>query len=156
MILYHGSNVKVETPIIKENLRLLDFGGGFYLTSNKEQAIKWSKSVSKKRGGSPVVNEYTFDQDKITLLKVLQFDSPNIEWLDFVVQNRKGLVSKNEYDLVIGPVANDSTLEVINDYMSGRFTKKIAIELLLPQKLSDQYAFLTSKSLELLDFMGSF
>ena len=88
-------------------------------------------------------------------MKILKFDSADGEWLDFVVANRKELPIENKYDLVIGPVANDSTLDVINDYMSGRFSKKIAVELLLPQNLTDQYAFLTEKSLLSLMFERS-
>lgn len=40
MLLYHGSNILVEEPEIRENLRALDFGAGFYLTSSREQAVK--------------------------------------------------------------------------------------------------------------------
>ena len=38
MILYHGSNVEVKEPKIIKTKRLLDFGTGFYLTSDFEQA----------------------------------------------------------------------------------------------------------------------
>ena len=38
MILYHGSNVEVREPKIIVSNRTLDFGAGFYTTSNKEQA----------------------------------------------------------------------------------------------------------------------
>ena len=90
--------------------------------------------------------------DQIAFLK---FDAPSAEWLDFVVANRKGLSLLNSYDLVIGPVANDATLPVIDDYMDGRYTKAEAVARLLPQKLTDQYAFLTAKALSLLEFKGS-
>lgn len=36
--LYHGSNVAVDMPKILPNLRALDFGCGFYLTSSYAQA----------------------------------------------------------------------------------------------------------------------
>ena len=85
---------------------------------------------------------------------VLRFASANEDWLDFVVANRKELPLESKYDLVIGPVANDSTLPVINDYMAGVYPKRIAIELLLPQNLTDQYAFLTEEALTYLHFEG--
>ncbi len=44
-------------------------------------------------------------------------------WLDFVVANRKRMPMPEQSDIVIGPVANDSTIDVINDYMRGRFAK---------------------------------
>ncbi len=156
MKLYHGSNVVVKKPVIKSNLRALDFGAGFYLTSGKIQAEKWAKSVTRRRrAGEPVVNVYQVDESKIANLRVLKFDEANGEWLDFVVANRKRMPLPEQYELVIGPVANDSTLDVINDYMSGRFSKEIAVQLLLPQNLTDQYAFLTKKAIELLNFEGS-
>ena len=156
MKLYHGSNVVVEKPIIKHNLRALDFGAGFYLTSSEIQAGKWAKSVTKRRrAGEATVNIYGMNENKIADLRVLKFEEANGEWLDFVVVNRKRMPLTEQYDLVIGPVANDSTLDVINDYMRGRFTKEIAVQLLLPQNLTDQYAFLTNEAIELLKFEGS-
>lgn len=45
-------------------------------------------------------------------LKIIIFDNPSKEWLDFVVTNRKG--EYNEYyDLAIGPVADDGVYEVV-------------------------------------------
>lgn len=49
MIIYHGSNVIVEQPKIIKGERMLDFGTGFYTTSNKEQAIRWAQRVSERR-----------------------------------------------------------------------------------------------------------
>jgi len=154
--LYHGSNVEVNNPKILSNLRALDFGAGFYLTSSKEQAAKWAKIVSRRRRkGKPTLNIFNYDEASLITLNVLRFETANEEWLDFVVSNRKELMPENLHDLVIGPVANDSTLPVIDDYMSGVYTKKEAVKRLLPQNLTDQYAFLTRNALELLSFEGS-
>lgn len=58
MILYHGSNALVKKPEICENLRALDFGAGFYLTSSREQAVKWARTVTRRRRkGNPVLKE---------------------------------------------------------------------------------------------------
>ena len=155
MILYHGSNVEVRQPRILERLRTLDFGAGFYTTSSREQAIKWAKAVVKRRQtGIPCINCYFLDDAALAGIHVLRFESPSEKWLDFVVQNRKGM-PQAPFDLVIGPVANDATLPVIDDYMDGKYTKNEAIERLLPQKLTDQYAFLTQKALSVLAFQES-
>lgn len=155
MQLYHGSNVTVDAPRILPNLRRLDFGQGFYLTSSSEQATRWARTVTLRRGnGSPILNTYEFDEEGLSSLKVLQFEEADGEWLDFVVANRKGSIASSSYDLVIGPVANDSTLPVINDYMRGSYPKRIAIELLEPQNLTDQYAFLSEEALQLLTFIS--
>lgn len=153
MILYHGSNTIVQQPEILPNLRALDFGAGFYLTSNAKQAEQWAKVVTKRRrSGSATLNLYQFEPKQCAELNVLVFDGANGEWLDFVVQNRKSLPIERAYDLVIGPVANDATLPVIDDYIVGVYTKDEAVKRLLPQNLTDQYAFLTPKSLALLTF----
>lgn len=155
MLLYHGSNMVVEKPEIRENLRALDFGSGFYLTSSREQAEKWAKTVTKRRRkGNPVLNIYELEQDQMKKLNILLFQSADAGWLDFVVANRKEMPVKNIYDLIIGPVANDSTLPVIDDYMDGKYTKEQEVERLLPQNLTDQYAFLTQKALSYLRFKG--
>lgn len=154
MKLYHGSNVKVESPKILHTNRALDFGSGFYLTSSKEQAMKWAKSVAIRRAdGLPVVNIFDFNENTVNL-NVLRFETANGDWLDFVVKNRKRIPITESYDLIIGPVANDSTLPVINDYMDDRYTKEEAINHLLPQNLKDQFAFLTEKALKQLKFAG--
>lgn len=154
--LFHGSNMKVVNPQIRSNLRALDFGAGFYLTSSYTQANKWAKTVTRRRGkGKATLNIYSIDYNEISTLKVLRFDTANGDWLEFVVSNRKELLKINPYDIVIGPVANDSTLPVIDDYMDSVYTKEEAVRRLLPQNLTDQYAFLTVNSLELLTFEGS-
>jgi hypothetical protein len=156
IILYHGSNVEVPHPKILDKLRTLDFGAGFYLTSSRNQAEKWAKTVAKRRKtGTPILNIYEFGEELFKNLKVLRFDTANGEWLDFVVANRKDLAQGKSYDLVIGPVANDSTLPVIDDYMDGRYTKQEAVERLMPQNLTDQYAFLTTDALRTLSFKRS-
>ena len=81
-----------------------------------------------------------------------RFDQPDSDWLRFVAQNRKGTYSGPKYDIVCGPVANDNTMPVISDYMSGTINEETALILLKPQKLADQYAFLTSKGLSALSF----
>ncbi len=46
MNIYHGSYVIVEKPEIIQSNRLLDFGTGFYTTSNRDQAVGWAEKVS--------------------------------------------------------------------------------------------------------------
>nr|WP_309596711.1 DUF3990 domain-containing protein [Moraxella osloensis] len=153
--LYHGSNVEIEAPKILPNLRALDFGGGFYLTSSYSQAERWAKLVFKRRQqGQAVVNIYTFDDERASTLNLMHFDNANADWLEFVVNNRKAL-QIFDYDIVIGPVANDATLPVINDYMDGRYTQEEAVRRLLPQNLTDQYSFCSEVSLGYLTYQGS-
>lgn len=153
MRLYHGSNQVVERPRILPHLRALDFGPGFYTTTSLSQAQRWSRTVVRRmRKGVPTVSIYEVDETHWHKLRLLRFETASEEWLDFVVENRKNGFTRIPYDLVMGPVANDSTLPVLDDYMSGVFTKAYAIERLMPQKLTDQVAFLTESALSTLRF----
>ena len=153
MLLYHGSNMVIEHPRLILNQRLLDFGPGFYLTSDLEQANRWAKRFqSMRNAGTPTVSVFEFEEQLLTRLEVLSFTFPDREWLRYVVSNRTGKPTR-QYDVVHGPVANDQTVRTINDYQNGYFTEDIAIQLLLPQKLKDQYAFKTEAALECLLFM---
>ena len=152
MILYHGSNTAVEAPRLIPAKRLLDFGSAFYLTSDLEQAKKWAQRTKNVReSGTPLVSVYEFDDRSLASLRVLSFASPDLDWLLYVVANRTGKETE-QYDLVIGPVANDQAIRTVNDFQSGYFTAEIALQILLPQKLKDQYAFKTEAALRLLSF----
>ena len=86
MILYHGSNVVVSSPKLIQQNRFLDFGFGFYTTTNKAQAIAFADKVYKRRKeGGKIVNIYEVDEQKaFAECSVLRFDSPDEACLDFV------------------------------------------------------------------------
>lgn len=151
MKLYHGSNVIVDSPKILKADRRLDFGMGFYLTSSYEQAERWSFLTVKRRGtGEPVITSYDFDEMILPSLKVMKFDSPSVEWLKYVSNNRNAIVFRDDSDIVIGPVANDRTMPVIKLYFAGIYDEAETIKRLLPQKLKDQYVFKSEKALNAL------
>lgn len=154
MILYHGSNVSVKRPEIIISNRTLDFGAGFYTTSDEKQAKRWAElQTFRRRKGKSTVTVFEFDENILEKLETLKFEFADREWLNYVIQNRKGIYSGVKYDIVIGPVANDNTMPVINDYMTGAINEETALLLLKPQKLSDQYAFLTWKGLSSLKYL---
>ena len=155
MYLYHGSNMKVETPQLILSNRTLDFGSGFYTTSDESQATRWAKLQTKRRKkGEAVLSIYDFDEEQATELALLRFEEADQKWLNFVTQNRKNLYNDDKFDIVIGPVANDTTMPVLSDYMAGNITEEVALILLKPQKLADQYAFLTWRGLQCLKYLG--
>lgn len=148
MILYHGSNVEVRYPRILTTNRSLDFGTGFYTTSSLGQAKRWAQlQVQRRRSGKAAVSVYKLDESTFETLSLLRFERADASWLDFVVENRKDLYRGALYDIVIGPVANDRTMSVINDYMNDQIDRETALILLKPQNLSDQYRFGTEKAL---------
>lgn len=156
MILYHGSNTVVEKPRLIEQNRFLDFGYGFYTTTNKSQAESFAKKVVVRRGGTPMVNIYEID-DNIgeELLKIKRFNAPYEEWLDFVSEHRNGTYSGEQFDLIIGAVANDDVYRTLQVYSTGLLTKEQALEALKIKKLFDQYVFATNEAIKLLKFVKS-
>lgn len=156
MILYYGSNMVVEKPRLIEQNRFLDFGYGFYTTTNKAQAENFAQKVVVRGGGIPTVNVYEID-DNIgsKLLKIKRFNAPDEEWLDFVSAHRNGTYDGEQYDIIIGAVANDDVYRTLQVYSAGLLTKEQALEALKIKKLFDQYVFATNKAISLLKFVKS-
>lgn len=154
MKLYHGSNVIVKTPKILEPVRSLDFGAGFYLTTDFEQAKKWSILKTERSGiGRPTVSVYEILEEDMKKLCILKFDSANKNWLEFVSMNRRNEIIEENSDIIIGPVANDNTMPVITLYLRGDYDVNEALKRLLPQKLKDQIVLKNEKSLSYLKFV---
>ena len=147
MKLYHGSYTHVEKPEIIPPARLLDFGAGFYTTTDKEQAVKFTnKFVSL--GKSRVVNTYDYNETNAkNALIVRKFNEADTEWLRYVVENRSGAGKDNDFDIVIRPVANDRVYEVVENFELGDYSEDEAIRRLLSFRLTDQIVFKTEKSL---------
>lgn len=155
MILYHGSNVEVREPRLLKVQRELDFGKGFYTTSDLEQAAKWAKRTALRlHRKDSYISVYEVDETEMSHLRMLRFNTPDVEWLRFVVKNRKGEPIPVDWDIVSGPVADDRTASVIDLYLDGMYDEEETIKRLLPQKLKDQYTFKTEEALVLLNFRG--
>ena len=136
MIIYHGSNVTVETPKILIPNRYLDFGAGFYTTTNYDQALNFAGKVTmRKKTGRSTVNIYELDDSIFEKLNVLRFDYADEAWLDFVSDNRSGTNRTGGYDLICGPVANDDVYQTFILYTSGVYSREQTIEALKIKKL---------------------
>jgi len=154
MKLYHGSTIGVEKPDLQKCRQATDFGRAFYTTTSFEQAAKWAK-IKQKRAKSKtaaVSKTYTlFDCLYAVDYKVRHFEKANKEWLVFVINNRRGIPTE-QYDLVMGPVANDSLYATILLYEQGVISADAAIEQLKTYTLFDQLSFHTEKALTALKF----
>lgn len=147
----------VEKPRIIEQNRFLDFGNGFSTTTNKEQAENFAKKVAMRRGGKPFVNVYEFDENiQSSLLKIKNFPSPNEDWLNFVSEHRNGNYAGENYDIIIGAVANDDVYRTLQVYMDGLLKKEQALEMLKIKKLFNQYVFASEDALKLLKFIKAY
>ena len=156
MILFHGSNIVVEEPKIIHGERMLDFGSGFYTTANREQAIRWTEQVVRRRDPKDrILSIFEFDyvsakQD----LSIIRFDAPDGEWLDFVCANRSGKEELLQYDIAWGPVANDKVYSVVQFYENGVYDQGEAIKRLKVEELFNQILFHTERALAYCRFAG--
>lgn len=157
MILYHGSNVVVSEPRLIAQNRFLDFGFGFYTTTNQLQAIGFADKVTRRRAeGKKAVSIYEIDEDRaFAECSLLRFDSPNEAWLDFVSANRSGHYTGASYDFIFGPVANDDVYTTFTLYSAGVLTKDQTLQALKIKKLYDQLVVSSEKALSYLKFMGT-
>lgn len=157
MILYHGSNVMVDYPKLIRQNRYLDFGYGFYTTTNREQAVNFAQKVTQRhKTGNATLNIYSVD-DAVAFKEcsLLRFDSPDEAWLDFVAENRQGTYKGKQYDMIYGAVANDDVYRTITLYMTGILDKKQTLDALKIKNLFNQLVFATETSLRYLHFEGS-
>lgn len=157
MILYHGSNVAVPEPKLIQQNRFLDFGFGFYTTTNKMQAIAFADKVYRRRKcGGKVINIYEIDEQKAFLeCSVLRFETADEVWLDFVCENRAGTYKGKIFDFVYGPVANDDVYMTFNLYTAGILTKAQTLEALKIKRLYNQMVVSSEKALGYLKFLGT-
>ncbi|MGM9811123.1 MAG: DUF3990 domain-containing protein [Paludibacteraceae bacterium] len=155
MKLYHGSTVVVKHPSLKQGRRNTDFGKGFYTTLDFEQAARWARIRLERAGvGSAVVSVYEVDD---ALLQhpdwhILTYHGATKEWLDFVVDNRRGAPLHN-YDVVLGPVANDNLYATISLYENGELSAEAAVVQLKTHVLSGQVSFHSQSAIGNLKFM---
>ena len=152
MILYHGSNQPIHEIRLSEGKKYKDFGQGFYTTHIKEQAVYWSRRIAERFGGVPVVTEFEFDlQSAVSAgLKVKQFEKPDREWALFVMANRHqdGNEFHHDYDIVIGPVADDRMARLFGLYDMEIIDLDAVVAGLIYKDLNSQYFFATEQSLK--------
>ncbi len=148
MKLYHGSNVIVQEPKVLTDGHYKDFGYGFYCTNLEKQAVKWA---STRRKGH-VVNIYEYEEDK--QLSICEFSRMTEEWLDFVVACRRGI--EHSYDIVEGPMADDTIWDYVEDYERGVITREAFWVLVKFKYPTHQIVFCTEKALECLKYERSY
>lgn len=148
MELYHGSNVCVEKPKVLSNGYYKDFGYGFYCTNFEHQARKWALTRRKNH----IVNVYDYIEDNT--LNILKFPEMSEAWLDFIVDCRRGI--EHNYDIVEGPMADDTIWDYIEDYIRGTITREAFWVLVKFKYPTHQIVFCTEKAISMLQYERSY
>ena len=154
MILYHGTNTDIENIDLTRGLRHKDFGKGFYLTPERATAIRMAQKKARLFGGMPMLITYEMDDDALhSNLKVKVFpEKASTEWLLFVDANRdrKNMEPIHNYDIIIGPIADDGVVLQLANYREGIYSPEEAARLLQDRFLDQQYFFGTEEALKFL------
>ena len=150
MIVYHGSTELVKSPDVLHSLRPLDFGRGFYVTTNKEQATNWERrKACLFSNGEPCVNVYEMREDYGDL-NVKTFAPDLSEWIDFVCRCRDNSSDYLAHDVIVGKVADDKVFRVVDLYHAGVWDKERALREIKAYPEYDQIAFITQKAIDCL------
>jgi hypothetical protein len=159
MTLYHGSDQIIKIPELRPSTRTLDFGAGFYTTANKEQAVNFSVKVynrSIREGTTPkgkFISIYEAGYERMKQeLDILHFKTADETWLDFVMANRRNAYNGKKYDVIYGPVANDTIYRTLIAYENGVLSAEDTIARLKVRQLFDQMTFASEKSLAFLEY----
>ena len=159
MKLYHGSDILVSHPDLNKGKPFKDFGKGFYLSDDYQQAMERAEQIaSLTLGGTPVVSTYEFDESAMIdeHLRVKRFDAYSEEWAEFVLANRdrKRPQPVHSYDIIYGPIADDNVVRQMRRFELGDISmEELMRELKYPQGITFQYFFGSEKALKKLTFL---
>ena len=169
MIVYHGSDHIIQSPVYNGSKRTNDYGYGFYTTESIELAKEWACSD----GQDGVVNIYEIDLDS---LRVLNLNSPDLNilnWLAILTKYRsywqKGSVAEeakaylqrnffiqtSDYDVIIGYRADDSYFSFAQDFVSGAISLSKLTEAMHLGKLGEQIVFKSKESFSHIRFIDA-
>ena len=152
--LYHGSNMKIEVPDLVHSKPFKDFGNGFYLSADRQQAWDMAfQKVSQTKEGKAEVSEFLFDETVMDSdeLKVLRYFDYCEEWAKFVLANRnkQNIHPVHDYDIVYGPIADDGVTYQLRRYEGGVISlSRLVEELKYAKGITFQYFFGTERALQ--------
>lgn len=141
--LFHTSYTTIEQPDIKYGRKNADFGQGFYLSDDISFSKRWAYDKNI------YINEYELDDES---LKIKYFNRDK-DWFDYIYSNRNGHEDiYSEYDLIVGPVANDILYNTYGILTSGIFDNDKCFELLSIGPTYKQIVIKSNKALEQLKY----
>lgn len=80
--------------------------------------------------------------------RVKVFDSYDLEWLEYVIDCRRGGDMQKQYDIVEGGVANDNVIDTIEDYENGIITTEQALGQLRYKRVNHQICILNQEIID--------
>lgn len=151
MKLYHGTNIEFDIIDLTKSNKYKDFGQGFYLTDIYQQAKELATKKARLFGGTPIIQTYEFNESLLNNkdLKILKFENPTTEWAEFIFKNRnRNARFKHDFDIVIGPIANDGVAYLLGRYEEGTLSLNELSKELTFKNLNNQYFFGTPEAIK--------
>jgi len=165
---YHGTTSLFDNIEVSMGKPYKDFGKGFYVTRNYSHAASLAQRNKRlelerfKRKCEAYVYTYEMDLGMLSRFKVKEFMEADMEWMQFVLDNRKSRERAHEYDIVIGPTADDDTSTVLKAYFGGFYgdvgsedAVLIALKMIEAEKLPPQVYFARNEATVILTQKGS-
>ena len=87
-----------------------------------------------------MISEYRFDKEKALEegMRFKIFETYNMDWLEYVINCRKGREVYKQFDVVEGGVANDNVIDTVEDYEKGIITAEQALGQLKYKRINHQ------------------
>lgn len=154
LTVFHGTTSLIDKIDVTKGKPYKDFGRGFYVTESRNHASNLAlrnKRIEFERYGNvcqAYLYKYYMDISKLSGFNLKIFPDADFEWLQFVINNRRTRERAHNYDVVIGPTANDDTMAVINAYLDALYGEiggddalKTLMKYIEPDKLPQQIYF---------------
>ncbi|WP_026504372.1 DUF3990 domain-containing protein [Butyrivibrio sp. NC3005] len=151
-VLFHGSKNGLSQVSINGSRDNCDFGNGFYLGENYNQALSF---VCENEKSSVYSFRYSLKD-----LNICRFDC-SMEWMLAICYHRgtlgaysdnekvRKIVEKiNKADVIIAPIADNKMFYVMAQFTDGEINADVALHSLSASRLGFQYIFKTEMALE--------
>lgn len=151
LVLFHGSKyglLEIDENGSKDNS---DFGNGFYLGENYEQALSFVSNKDKSSVYSFLCN--------LESLKIKKFNT-SLEWMLAICYYRNTLLEYKDSelikkiikeidscDLIIAPIADNRMYYIMTLFSDGMISSECALHSLSASSLGFQYVFKTKKAI---------
>ena len=164
--LLHGSDHVIEKPDFHLGKINNDYGRGFYCTRELSMAMDWVC----KQNTDGFVNKYSFEQDSLKILNLLDGDYNILHWMALLLKNRtfrlsneiaidardyiieNFLIDLSDYDVVVGYRADDSYFSFAESFVQNGLPLRTLNQALRLGKLGEQTVLISEKAFDNLKF----
>ena len=168
MILYHGSENIIETPILGAGKKNNDYGQGFYCSKELELAREWACTENV----SAYVNRYELDTTNLNVLYLSDEKYSVLHWLAILVNYRRVRVTTpvmkraiewliehyfidmDGYDMIVGYRADDSYFSFARAFINNQISLGQLSYAMKLGELGMQYVLKSEKAFEKVSYIG--